>query len=606
MRRALAAGAIGALAGLGIVVLAGGPGAAQTGFEQITAYDSDVTIEPAGTLLVRETIDYDFASTPKHGILREIPVRTSDSGKDGYDRVYPIDVVSVRGSPGTPDEYTTDEQGDDLVVKVGDPDRTITGQHRYEITYRVRGALNGFADHDELVWNAVGTEWTVPIAAASATVHAPGPIQAVRCAQGPLGSFLPCTTATADGSTASFAADRLGVFQGMTVSVAFPKGLVPPPRSVYDERFRLASAFRVTPATGSIAGGILVAGILATVGLVWWGGRDRRYRGSPVDAAFGSVDGIDERVPLIRHDETPVEFEPPDGLRPGQVGTLVDFVANPLDVTATIVDLAVRGYLSIEELEPEGLWHKREWKLAKRREPGDLLPYERTLMHALFHNREQVEVSALRYKFASDMVKIREELLDDAMARGWFRGKPGTRRGLFALLGILVAILGVAATVLLALDTHAGLLGVPVILVGIGMVFASRWMPRRTAQGYAVLRRADGFRRFIDESEKERARFAERKNLFSEYLPYAVVFGATDKWARAFAGLDDQPPDTSSWYLGRTALDYAVLSSAIDGFTVTSAGTLASSPPSSSSGASGFSGGGFSGGGGGGGGGGSW
>ncbi len=61
-------------------------------------------------------------------------------------------------------------------------------------------------------------------------------------------------------------------------------------------------------------------------------------------------------------------------------------------------------------------------------------------------------------------------------------------------------------------------------------------MPRRTAKGYAVLRHVDGFRRFIDESEKERAQFAEKKNLFSEYLPYAIVFGATEKWAHAFAG----------------------------------------------------------------------
>ena len=69
-------------------------------------------------------------------------------------------------------------------------------------------------------------------------------------------------------------------------------------------------------------------------------------------------------------------------------------------------------------------------------------------------------------------------------------------------------------------------------------------MPKRTAKGYAVLRRVDGFRRFIDESEKDRAQFAERKNLFSEYLPYAIVFGATEKWASTFAGLGDEPPDT--------------------------------------------------------------
>ena len=75
-------------------------------------------------------------------------------------------------------------------------------------------------------------------------------------------------------------------------------------------------------------------------------------------------------------------------------------------------------------------------------------------------------------------------------------------------------------------------------------------MPRRTARATATLRRVLGFKRFIDESEKDRARFAEQQHLFTEYLPYAVVFGATEKWARAFAGLDGQLPDQSGWYVG--------------------------------------------------------
>ena len=127
-------------------------------------------------------------------------------------------------------------------------------------------------------------------------------------------------------------------------------------------------------------------------------------------------------------------------------------------------------------------------------------------------------------------------------------------------------------------------------------------MPRRTAKGTAVLRRAVGFRRFIVESEKDRARFAEQRHLFSEYLPYAVVFGATEKWAKAFAGLDDELPE-QGWYGGPRAFTASSFSDSIDGFAVTTAGTITSTP--AGSGSSGFSGG-SSGGGGGGGGGGSW
>jgi uncharacterized protein (TIGR04222 family) len=510
----------------------------------------------------------------------------------------------VQASAGTPAQYTVEDDGDNQRIKIGDPDQVITGAHTYDITYRVRGALNAFADHDELVWNAVGTDWSVSIEQASAVVHAPATIQRVGCATGQYGSTLPCTAATSAGADATFAMAPLAPYEGMTFTVAIPKGaVVPSLKPILEERFSVTSAFRVTSATGGLAAAMLalLAGIV--VFLVWKFGRDRRYAGSAVDAAYGNDGAPEVRAPL-REAETPVEFEPPDGLRPGQLGTLIDFEANPLDVTATIIDLAVRGYLKIEELDKEWYQRKHDWKLTKLDQPGELHRYERTLYDGLFKDGDEVNLSDLHNKFAQRMGKVREQLMDDAMKKGWFARKPGTVKVLFALLGIFVLAVGVALTVLLAVSTHAGLLGIPVIIGGILLLIAARWMPQRTAKGYAVLRHAEGFKRFIDESEKRRAEFAERKNLFSEYLPFAVVFGATKKWAKAFADLGDEPPDTSSWYLSQHAFDYAVFSTAIDGFAVTTAGTLTSAP--SSSGSSGFSGGGFSGGGGGGGGGGSW
>src|SRR3954451_14948109 len=144
-------------------------GPAYAGFsERIVDYRSDVTIEPDGTIEDHETIVYDFGVVPKHGIFRFIPVRTSVSPKEGYDRVYPLTVVSVSGSEGTPAQYSVEEDGDNQRIKIGDPDQTITGEHTYDIVYRVRAAMNAFPDHDELVWNAVGTEWPVSIDKASA------------------------------------------------------------------------------------------------------------------------------------------------------------------------------------------------------------------------------------------------------------------------------------------------------------------------------------------------------------------------------------------------------------------------------------------------------
>jgi uncharacterized membrane protein len=389
----------------------------------------------------------------------------------------------------------------------------------------------------------------------------------------------------------------------MTFAIALPKGaVVPSPKPILEERFNFASAFRVTPATGGIAGGMLAVLIAIVIFLVWKFGRDRRYAGSAVDAAYGKDGGPEVSAPL-HEAETPVEFEPPEHLRPGELGTLIDFDAGPLDVTATIIDLAVRGFLKIEEVEKEWYQFKHDWKLTKTPKDEELRRYERTLYDGLFKDGDEVKISELKNKFAERMGKVREQLVDDAMSKGWFTRKPGTVKILWALLGSLVLTAGIALTILLAAETHAGLIGVPVIIGGVLLLIAARWMPKRSAKGYAVLRHTLGFKRFIDESEKYRAQFAERANIFSEYLPYAVVFGATDKWAKAFADLANEP-DTSSWYVSQHAFNYAVFSSAIDGFATTSAGTLTSSP--ASSGSSGFSGGGFSGGGGGGGGGGSW
>ena len=86
----------------------------------------------------------------------------------------------------------------------------------------------------------------------------------------------------------------------------------------------------------------------------------------------------------MREAETPVEFQPPDNLRPGELGTLIDFEANPLDVTATIIDLAVRGYLKIEELDKEWYQRKHDWLLTKLPKEGELRRYERTLYDGLF------------------------------------------------------------------------------------------------------------------------------------------------------------------------------------------------------------------------------
>ena len=600
MTRRLAAVALCVVA----LILLASPGTAQGVGERITAYDVDIRVETSGDLLITEIIDYDFASNSRHGIFRDIPVRLDYDSR--YERVYPLKVISVEGSPGTPDQYKRESITNKARLKIGDPDKTITGAHRYTITYRIEGALNGFEGHDELYWNAIGTEWPVPIEQATVRVTTPADIIEVACFGGEGGSRLACAQADRAGRTAGFSDRRLSAGDGVTVVVAFAKGAVPPPAPVLDERWSLTRAFSVTPATAGASLLLLLVAVLGVVRLAWRTGRDRAFAGSPVDVAFATA-GQEERVRPsfgpFGGVETPVEFVPPENFRPGQVGTLVDEAANTLDVSATIVDLAVRGYLRIDEIPKKGWFGKPDWTLTQLKDSdGALLRYEQLLLDGLFRDGSPVNLSSLRTTFVSRLETVRYALYQDVVAQGWFAGRPDKIRQKWYLIGGAAVVVSLVLLVALMAVTHAALLGVPLLLGSVLLLLSAKRMPRRTAKGTGVLRRVAGFRRFIEESEKDRARFAEQQHLFSEYLPYAIVFGATEKWARAFAGLDDELLQPG-WYGGSSTFSPVGFAHSMDGFAVTTAGSISATP--AGSGSSGFSGG-SSGGGGGGGGGGSW
>lgn len=599
-RRRLLAVVLVAAAATTSLLLAAAPASAQS--ETIHSYDVDLHVQTDGSMIVTEQIEYDFGFTPHHGVFRDIPNRLTFDNR--YDREYPIEVLSVTASPGTPAQYETEQSGNLFRIKIGDPDRTITGVHTYTITYRVRGAVNHFADHDELYWNATGNQWPVPIERARATVTIPGQIQRVACFAGAFGSSLSCDRADFVGETASFAASNLGMYEGMSVVVGFPTGIVQHTGPILSERWSLGRAFELTPVTGG-ATVLLLALLLTGVGwLVWTNGRDRRAVGSVIDAAFATPGQDEQTVPLLEHGATPVEYAPPDGILPGQMGTLIDEVANPLDVSATVVDLAVRGYLRIEEIPKHGMFGKPDWKLTRQKDDAaDLLPYERELMNGLFEDGGEVLLSALKRKFVARLAKVQTALYDDAVGRGWFTRRPDRVRQYWIRIGVLAVVLSGVLIYLAARFTHLGLVVLPFAVAGIVLLFSAKQMPRRTPAGTGMVRRVFGFRTYIDTAEAQEMRFQEKENIFSKYLPYAIVFGCTEKWARAFEQLGMQP-DTGSWYVGTHPFTAVAFASSIDHFSMATVSTVTSTP--AGSGSSGFGGGGFSGGGGGGGGGGSW
>ena len=314
-------------------------------------------------------------------------------------------------------------------------------------------------------------------------------------------------------------------------------------------------------------------------------------------------------MPLTERHGGPVQYRPPDDARPAQVGVLIDERADPLDVTATIVDLGVRGFLKIEETEKSGVFHKADWTLTKLKDHDDTtLPYENKLFQGLFNNRDEVKLSELKNTFATTLHKVQGQLYDDSVTHGWFARRPDRVRATYLGLGIVAFLMSAAVLALLVAFTHAALIAVPLVIAAFVLLAAHGRMPARTGKGSAALDQALGFKQYMATAEADRMKFAEEENIFAKYLPYAIVFHETEHWAKTFASIyGDNPPPGMGWYSPYgtwNAFAFTNFASSMSSFTVQTAGTIVSTP--SASGGSGFGGGGFSGGGGGGGGGGGW
>jgi uncharacterized membrane protein YgcG len=389
---------------------------------------------------------------------------------------------------------------------------------------------------------------------------------------------------------------------------------------VLRERWSLQRAFAVTPVSASAAGGLLA--VLAVLGaMVLVRGRDRRHSRSDAHVVDGTAVQAEEAVPLSGHGEPAMQSAPPADVRPGQAGTLLDGVANPRDVTGTIVDLAVRGYLRIEEAAP----HKtlRDWRLVRLTKTGGLMDYEQMLLDGLFkdagihHGAPSTPLSELGPDFTGSLKQAQDALYADVAERGWFTGRPDRVRRKWFIIGCALLVTGAAAMVAAAAFSHLGLVPIPVALAGLALIGAARWMPVRTAKGTDMARRLLGFRRYLTTGAAGQTPPAGQVKLLDDYLPYAIVFGCTKQWADVTAALADADR-APSWYQAGEPFSPGTLSSlsrsgyyfsSMHHFATNTSNWIASASQAASSGgsgSSGFSGGGSSGGGGGGGGGGSW
>jgi uncharacterized membrane protein YgcG len=472
----------------------------------------------------------------------------------------------------------------------------VQGRMIYRIRYRVQDALGHFPQYDELYWNATGHEWQADIARATVTLHLPAPLPADSLRAlgftGPFGSKAQdVAISQPEPGVLRYEATRtLGPLEGLTVVAAFPPGHVRFPGA-------LAKSARFFGANL-----ILLAPLLWLLLLL----RLYRSRGKdPVGA--GSVT---------------VRYEPPADLTPAELGTLVDERVDLRDITATIVDLAVKGRLEIQEHEEKallGLITREETSFVKREKGGEaaLLPHEAHVWEGIFSHGERVDASDLRQEFYREIPKIREAVTSRLVRNGYFEAAPGAVKLRYTGYGLLAAVATFALGALLARITGGifpQALALPIVA---GILSAALFgafapaMPRRTRKGVAGREWALGFQEFATRVEADRiarelADPAARRSAFERLLPYAMALGVAAAWARRFQGIYEEGP-APTWYQSRGlhgGFSAASLERSLSASMASAGGAMASTPRSSSS--SGSGGGGFSGGGGGGGGGGSW
>jgi len=562
----------------------------------ITSFHSDIRIATDSSLSISEDIRVDFGSLQKHGIFRTIPTRYRYD--DTHDRYYDLTVQSVTdGSRPVP--YTTSVVEDNEVIKIGDANVTVSGAQRYVIAYKVVGAMNSFADHDELFWNVDGGLWPVSKQSVTAGVTMPaGSFREAGCYEGAQGSREGCTVTGLNNFFTYSSTRELGSGEQMSIVTSLTKGAVRVPAPLLEARKRQfpQDAFDVNPLTVGIGLLLLVAGVGLIVRFWLAHGRDRAY----LTRYYQANDAAPDRPePVFQHEPVVVEFEPPQKLRPAELGLILDESADTKDVTATIVDLAVRGFLTISEVQG-----KRDWLLTRKSaEVAGMLPYEMTLFKGLFANRQQVKISELKGTFQSTLRSAEGEVYADAMSHKFFRARPDLVRLATVGVAILIALAGAGLTFLLGITFGGGLIGLAVVLVGVVLIVMHRAMASRTAAGREVMQKTLGFRLYMTTAEKYRQQFAEKAEIFTQLLPYAIVFGCVARWSKAFEGIDTSA--SNSWYVGNAPFQAALLSSNLESMNSSLSSAIASTPPRSGS-SSGFGGGGFSGGGGGGGGGGSW
>jgi hypothetical protein len=555
-----------------------------------------------GSAHVTEVIDYDFGSlNDKQGIFRVVPDVSPDA---------PITV----DSPDAPDAIQvtpeTTNGRDGARIRIGDPDVTVSGRHRYRIDYPLPGVARGTT----LDWEAVGTGWEVGIDEAEIHVVAPFELRDATCSVGVTGSQGGCdVTEVAPGHLTTTVKD-LDPGEGVSIEartgsdLATPPAALEPPASPPNDPGRgLALPAGTAAAAALLAGG-------SAGWLVRRAGRDRVGVGGPADAAWA---GPDASTSWTRVDEKELEamatteFAPPAELDPPHGGIVLTEEVRPEHKVAWLIQMAIDGTVDIGPNGANGAGRGGTGAWMPRTD-GDDLRLIRTghgtadnaaILDTAFAGRDALDLGSYDSNFARAWRHLQGQLLAWRDTSGMWDPGGGARKTtarVLGTIGVLAGAVGAGAGGALANQQGPAWLVLAALggaVAGAGLAAAMRaWELRvRTPAGSAAWLRVESFRRFLAGSEAYHAEEAAKRGVLREYTAWAVAVGEIDRWQRAVSEASIAPETAGLAYAYMAPL---LLSST----------TSAATAPSSSGGGGfggGFGGGGV-GGGAGGGGGGSW
>jgi uncharacterized membrane protein YgcG len=574
---------------LGLLIPVSAP--AQAHNWRVTDFQDTISIAADGTALVSEKITLAFAGQ-WHGIHRTIPVEYP--GPQGTNYTLFLKILSVTDENGNKLKYDSTKSGTSRDLKIYIPD-AVDATRIVNIDYSVRNSVRFFDSNNdnyaEFYWNVTGNDWPVPIDHVSAFVTFPenavGGLRA-QAFTGAYGSKESEASADVKGSDVLFETTRaLPMRGGLTIDIYIPQGVLKPPSALAKLFWFLGS----NP--------ILFLPLLTFVvmfGLWYSVGRDP-----------------DPGVSVAP------QYEPPKGMCPAEAGTLLDDTIHPRDITSTIVDLAVRGYLKIEKTEERlasflVLHTDYLLTLLKPREQWgpDLTSHERVMLENMFLGGPETRLSSLKNRFYTVIPIVREDIMSALKSKGIYTLDPESANGYSIAAAVAIAILVIAVQIMGWMNLFYSIplvIGSVLVSALIWWLFA-RQMTAKTVVGARTTIAVLGFQEFMNRVDADRIKQMP-SDTFEKFLPFAMALGVEHHWAQAFDGIVKDPPRwfvSPAGYAGFSPLYFSssMHSMATDMHQVFISAPRASSTGSGFGGGGGFSGGGFSGGGFGGGGGGAF